>query len=767
MWSHSRIAVQLARYGVIVALALGIVMSVFQIAVDFRKEQDQQDELVSRILKVSAHTAAQATQNLDPVLAGEVAAGLLTYDFIVRVRIVDDLGVLSIDRQVDEIPKGLDWVAPIVGDQILEREIELIEPERGGQVGMLTVSISRRIAMQDFYLRSVVTIGLIIAANLVLLGALTVLYQRLVTRPLSAFTERLLEVSAHDPAPFEDPVGKENAQNELGMMVRATNQILKASRTAMQEASDSQRDLAQREAQFRDFAAAASDWFWETDAHNRIVFVSRRFADLTGLSAEEMIGLTLREFQERHKDLGDDVSELGLGLLHTAMEARTKFRDLPGVIKAVQGPMHVACSGIPIFSKEGTFLGYRGVTRDRSDFVASETERKRLSDTLSHAQKLQAVGQLTGGVAHDFNNLLAVIQGNLELAQVQHPEGRTAELLRSALEATERGAALTHRLLAYARKQPLLPEVIDTRGLLTDFEELLRRTLGEDIELKIIAPNELWRCLADRHQLDTVLLNLGINARDAMPEGGRLVIEAINAHLDADVTGAALDVKPGQYVCIAVTDTGIGMTPDVAAQAFDPFFTTKSAGQGSGLGLSMAFGFAKQSGGHIRLFSEPGQGTTVKLYLPRSAEAKLQPIPRAQPLPIPSDEPTKIMVVEDEQAVRDVVMAHLGSLGYSVIGAGNADEALRIAYKEPEIQLFLLDVVLPGGQSGWVLARNLSKLRPGVKILFMSGYSESAMKDQRQYDRGGVLLQKPFTRTQLSHAIASALGEAAEDRAAG
>ena len=767
MWSHSRIAVQLARYGVVVALALGIVMSVFQIAVDYRKELDRQEDLVSRILMVSAPTAAQATQNLDPVLAGEVAAGLLQYDFIARVEIADDLGVLSIDRRAEPDPSGMAWMSSIMSDQVIIREIDLVEPQRGAEVGKLAVSISRSVAMQDFYQRSIVTVALILAANLVLLGGLTVLYQRLVTRPLSAFTEQLLQVSAHDPAPFPDPVGRENAHNELGMMVRATNQILNASRTAMQEASDSQRDVAQREAQFRDFAAAASDWFWETDAQNRIVFVSRRFADLTGLSAEKMIGLTLREFQERHKEASDDVAELGLGLLHTAMDARTRFRDLPGVLRTVHGTMHVACSGIPIFSKEGIFIGYRGVTRDRSDFVASETERKRLSDTLSHAQKLQAVGQLTGGVAHDFNNLLAVIQGNLELAQVQHPEGRTAELLRSALEATERGAALTHRLLAYARKQPLLPEVIDTRNLLTDFESLLRRTLGEDIELEIIAPPDPWRCLADRHQLDTVLLNLGINARDAMPEGGRLVIEVLNTHLEAMSSGDPLDVKPGQYVCIAVTDTGVGMTPEVAAQAFDPFFTTKSSGQGSGLGLSMAFGFAKQSGGHIRLFSELGQGTTVKLYLPRSTEARVEPLPGGRPLAVPSDEPVKIMVVEDEQAVREVVMAHLGSLGYLVTGAGNADEALRIACEEPEIRLFLLDVVLPGGQSGWVLARNLSKLRPGVKILFMSGYAENAIKDERQYDRGGVLLQKPFTRAQLSLAIASALVDASESRAAG
>ena len=758
MWSRPRIAVQLARYSVAVAIGLSSAILSLLVVSDYRREQARSDELATVILQVGAADASQAVVNADYDLAGALADELLRHEFVVAVRVSGNRGSFLVERTLDRAPEATSWVSLIIRDLEIDREVELVDGRSGNRVGTLTMTQSRLIAMRDFYERSIIATALIFSGILIFFVTLSVIFHRFLTQPLSEFTDRLLRFGADDPKPINGTVSPGIADNEFGKLVRAINQVLQSNRTAMQEARDSQSDLAQREAQFRDFAAAASDWFWETDAQNRVVFVSRRFSDMTGMSAEAMIGLTISGFHDRKARNSEDVADFGMELLHTAMESRSKFRDLPGVIDSPNGQMHVSCSGLPIFSKDGTFQGYRGVTRDRSDLVASEAERQRLADTLAHAQKLQAIGQLTGGVAHDFNNLLAVIQGNLELAEADHPKGdRVSELLRGALEATDRGAALTHRLLAYARKQPLLPEIVETGDMLNEFKEVLRRTLGEAIEIEMQMSGELWRCVADRHQLEIVLLNLGINARDAMPEGGRLTIEAFNTRLDGEVWRESMDVKPGQYVCFSVTDTGVGMPPEVATQAFDPFFTTKPAGQGSGLGLSMAFGFAKQSGGHIRLSSDPGIGTRVDLFLPRSTEAKLRPLPPPKLTALRTGEAIKIMVVEDERAVLDVVTAHLQSLGYSVVGAGDAKQAVELCKKHPDLQLFLLDVVLPGGQSGRGLAQHLGELRPDAKMLFMSGYAADVVTDRSWPEPGVVLLQKPFSRAQLSLAIADTL----------
>jgi PAS domain S-box-containing protein len=382
------------------------------------------------------------------------------------------------------------------------------------------------------------------------------------------------------------------------------------------------------------------------------------------------------------------------------------------------------------------------------------TESKLRDQQLSRAQKMEAVGQLTGGIAHDFNNLLTVILGNLDLLEeLIAADARPTAHLKGALAAAERGAALTQRLLAFARRLPLRAEPIAVNELVGGMGELLGRTLGEDIELKLALAARPPRALADAAQLENALVNLALNARDAMPGGGRLTIETGEAELDEEYARSHAEVKAGRYVMIGVADTGHGMPPAVLERAVEPFFTTKGAGKGTGLGLSMVYGFAKQSGGHLRIYSEPGHGTSVRLYLPL-AEAE----PAAQERrPATTGGNETILVVEDDESVRQLVIVMLESLGYRVAAAADGREALAALEREPHVDLLFTDVVMPRGVSGRELADRAIKARPGLKVLFTSGYTENAIIHHGRLDEGVRLLSKPYQRGDLARKIREVL----------
>jgi PAS domain S-box-containing protein len=387
-----------------------------------------------------------------------------------------------------------------------------------------------------------------------------------------------------------------------------------------------------------------------------------------------------------------------------------------------------------------------------SAFLRDLTEKTRADAQLRQAQKMEAVGRLTGGLAHDFNNLLTVVIGNLELAA--DPAGcgdETATLLAHALTAAEKGAALTHRLLAFSRQQTLQPSQADLGQMAEGMAELLSRTLGEDIEIEFRSHEGLWPALADKSQVESALLNLAINARDAMPAGGKLTIEAANVVLDAGP-----ELQPGDYVMLAVTDTGVGMPAELIEQAVEPFFTTKEVGAGSGLGLSMVYGFAKQSGGHLRIYSEIGHGTTVRLYLPR-AEAG-QAAPSARPLeaaPLRGGE--TILVVEDDDAVRQLAVAHLQALGYRVLEASDGNRAVATLRGGEAVDLLFTDMVMPGGMTGRQLAEEARRMRPGIKVLFTSGYTQNLFAHQGGGDEGFRLLSKPYRRDELARILREVL----------
>jgi light-regulated signal transduction histidine kinase (bacteriophytochrome)/CheY-like chemotaxis protein len=384
-----------------------------------------------------------------------------------------------------------------------------------------------------------------------------------------------------------------------------------------------------------------------------------------------------------------------------------------------------------------------------------------LNERLRQAQKMEAVGQLTGGIAHDFNNLLTGIVGSLELMRNRVAQGRTGELdryLGVAMTAANRAAALTHRLLAFSRRQTLDPKPTDVNRLVASMEELIRRTVGPSIHVETVMSGGLWTTLCDANQLENALLNLSINARDAMPDGGRLTIEAANARLDDAYARRHHDLSPGQYVAISVSDTGAGMPPEVVARAFDPFFTTKPLGQGTGLGLSMVYGFAKQSNGYVRIYSEPGQGTTVRIYLPRSSEAAEAERDRAETLFLaPAPEGGTVLVVDDEPAVRMLVGEVLRDLGYGVIEAADGPQAMKVLEGDRRIDLLVTDVGLPGGMNGRQLADAGRVRRPDLKVLFITGYAENAVVRNGLLDTGMQVMTKPFAMDALASKIRSML----------
>lgn len=405
-------------------------------------------------------------------------------------------------------------------------------------------------------------------------------------------------------------------------------------------------------------------------------------------------------------------------------------------------------------------------TRDLEEAMrrlqAESQERQAAEATLRQAQKMEAVGQLTGGIAHDFNNLLQGIMGSLDILKVRLQLGKLESLeslIHGAMTSAERAAALTHRLLAFSRRQPLDPRPVKANQLIAAMEDLLRRTMGENIRVELVLAGGLWPTLCDAHQLESALLNLCINARDAMPDGGVLTLETSNAWLDDEYTMQQENLKPGQYVCISVSDTGVGMGPDVLARAFDPFFTTKPLGQGTGLGLSMIYGFAKQSEGHARLYSEPGHGTTAKLYLPRHHGEAAAP----EPLPQVGEEHQSmrgevVLVVEDEAMVRSLIIDVLFSLGYRTLEAADGAAAMRIIESKQRIDLLVTDVGLPV-LNGRQLYDAAVSTRPELKVLFITGYAENATLANGMLSPGMEMMTKPFTMEKLARRISRILGD--------
>jgi signal transduction histidine kinase/CheY-like chemotaxis protein len=447
------------------------------------------------------------------------------------------------------------------------------------------------------------------------------------------------------------------------------------------------------------------------------------------------------------------VSEIA-ALSRVISEASVALKERAAARETAEQSLKSLASTLEEKVKERT----RALEDANAEIVAEMSRREEAEDQLRQLQKMDAIGQLTGGIAHDFNNMLAVIMSGLNLMKRRLSRGDTdiGKYLEAAMEGANRAAVLTARLLAFARQQALAPKPVDANKLLSGMSELLRRTLGPTIRIETLLAGGLWRTHADPSQLENAILNLAVNSRDAMPEGGRLTIETQNCHLDETYL-TALAIPAGQYVMIAVTDTGAGMSPEVVSRAFEPFFSTKGVGKGTGLGLSQVYGFVKQSSGHVRIYSEVGQGTTVKIYLPRFLGAELADAGadalRALDLAHPGE---TVLVVEDDERVRRLTVDALNELGYGVTEAAGAAEAIRMLARNPGTDLLLTDIVMPD-IDGRKLAEEALGRYPSLKVLYMTGFTRNAVVHNGVLDDGVNILQKPFTLEQLATKIRSLL----------
>jgi PAS domain S-box-containing protein len=479
---------------------------------------------------------------------------------------------------------------------------------------------------------------------------------------------------------------------------------------------------------------ADRDGVWRT--------VNPAWTKTLGWSEAELLNRT-SEWLEHPDDGGPtrtEVNRLIQGNLTVKFEGRFRHKD--GSYR------WLSWTGVP--DQDHIYAVARDVTAEK----AAADRLKATEEALLQAQKMEAVGQLTGGIAHDFNNLLTGIVGSLDLLQTRLNQGRTenvARYINAAMTSANRAAALTHRLLAFARRQPLIPKSVDANQLVVSLEDLLRRTIGETIDLEIAAPDDLWCTLCDSNQLESALLNLAINARDAMPDGGKLTITTANARIGG-LTAETPALLPGDYICIEVTDTGVGMSAEVAARAFDPFFTTKPIGQGTGLGLSMIYGFARQSNGHVTIDSRLGQGTSIKLYLPRHLGDIAASHASAARVAEHAATGETVLVVEDEPVVRGVILEMLHEEGYRTLEAVDGPSGLRILRTNGRVDLLITDVGLPG-MNGRQLADQARETRPGLKILFVTGYAESVAISDAFLQPGMEMITKPFDLDHLSRRV--------------
>lgn len=495
----------------------------------------------------------------------------------------------------------------------------------------------------------------------------------------------------------------------------------------------------------------ARDPFLVTDMAGVWLSASPAWTEILGWSQEELIGRT-SEWMEHPEDFARRQEQrLTLREGDTAPRYENRFRARDG------GYRTFSWTAVPDAGL--VYCVARDVTEQHAHARAlAETEA-----ALRQAQKMETLGQLTGGVAHDFNNLLQVVTGNLELLQRGLPDDeRLRRAAGNAMQGAERAAMLTQRLLAFARRQPLAPERVNPNRLVSRMSDLLERTLGETIEVETIQAAGAWAVEVDVNQMENALINLAVNARDAMPNGGKLTIEVANTHIDADYAAQEAEVTPGQYVLICLSDTGEGMDADTLSHAIEPFFTTKEVGRGTGLGLSMVYGFIKQSGGHIRVYSEPDQGTAVKIYLPRfhgPLPANDRMVERPAP-PFGTGDET-ILVCEDDEKVRAYAVEVLHELGYQVIEAGDGPTALdALDRASPAVDLLFTDVVLPGGMTGADIAREALARQPDLKVLFATGYARNAIIHHGRLDPGVELLTKPFTYSDLAGKVREMLDPA-------
>jgi PAS domain S-box-containing protein len=750
-WSPGGIGLRLLGAVLLFSSIVTLTLTGFQLYLDYDRERSVIETRLDEIGRSYLGSIGESLWNLDQNQLQ------LQLDGIIRL---PDIRAAEISESADH-PDPIRIAVGKRGPRSVITRLYPLEYVRNGakrKIGVLYVEATLTEVYRQLLNRTLVILASQAAKTFLVSFFIVYMFHWLVTRHLVAIADfvggfnvarppqplHLDRQSPRDPDELDQVVDAFNGmcaslQRAYGDL-RQVNAKLGRDLLVLQQAEEGVRQSEQR---FRDYAETASDWFWETGPDHVFTYISDRVSAF-GIDQAALIG------KRRLDAASDHEAEPQKWREHlVTLERHQPFRNFEYASSDFAGRQRrVRVNGRPIFAADGCFIGYRGTATDL-------TKQHEAEERLRQSQKMDAIGQLTGGVAHDFNNVLTVITGTIDLLQEgmadRPPLAAIAQLIE---EAATRGAEITSQLLTFARRQPLQPRVIDVNGMVTATAKLLKPTLGEHIEIRQVLAGDAWSALADSSQLSAAIVNLAVNARDAMPGGGKLTLETANVTLDE--VDASSEVKTGEFVMIAVTDSGQGIPADIRDRVFEPFFTTKGIGRGTGLGLSMVYGFAKQSGGTVELDSEEGRGTVFRLYLPRSAGLAVM---KAEPVHVtgtPRGHET-ILVVEDDALVQGYVIAQLGSLGYRTLVAGDGVAALALVDQGIEFDLLFTDMIMPGGMNGRQLAEAVRKRRAGVKVLYTSGYTDDAIVHDGQLDPGVILLGKPYRKSDLAQKIREAL----------
>lgn len=743
-WSRSGIGPRLLAAVLLFSSIVTLTLTALQLYLDYDREVGVIETRLEEVGRSTTGSLGESLWNLDQNQLK------LQLDGILRLPSMRAAEV----REIADRPNP---IRVAVGERssrsVVTRDYPLTTAVQGTArtIGVLHVEATLSDVYQQLLNRALVILASQAAKTFIVSLFIIYMVHILVTRHLVAIAEFVSKYSlARPPPPLHLQRRPPYDPDELDKVIDAFNAMcanLGRAYGELREANANlERDLKIRrraeedarasEQRFRDYAETASDWFWETGPDHVFTYISDR-AGAFGMDREALIG-------KRRPDAAiDQDAEVQKWRDHMAtLDRHEPFRKFEYRGRDSAGRLHYfSVNGQPVFAEDGRFMGYRGSATDLTS--QHETEER-----LRQSQKMDAIGQLTGGVAHDFNNVLTVITGTIEIIQeglADKPQ--LAAIAQLIDDAASRGAEITSQLLTFARRQPLEPREIDVNGLVVETAKLLRPILGEHVEIVTRLADDAWLAMADPSQLSSAIVNLAVNARDAMPDGGRLTLETANRELDSTGNGDA-----GSYVMIAVADTGHGIPADIRDRVFEPFFTTKGLGRGTGLGLSMVYGFAKQTGGTVAIESEEGRGTVMRLFLPRSAgEAVARTGPGAAPAAARGHE--TILVVEDDPLVQGYVIAQLGSLGYRMLTASDGATALALVDQGASFDLLFTDIIMPGGMNGRELAEAVRLRRPGVRVLYTSGYTDNTIVHEGHLDPGVALLRKPYRKADLSQKI--------------
>ena len=726
----SPIARRLIIATVLFSSAITLVTTSVQLYVDYNRDLSAIESTLDQIEASSLETLTLGVWSLDGNWIQIQIDGLLQIPDVEFLKV--DAGQFSWEAGVITSTSTITLSYPLRYQALIEDEY----------IGDLTIIVG----LDATYLRLLKNGLQILAGNAIktflVAGFLLLLFQSLITRHLTKLTEHaesFAEQKPFNPLTLDRGSTKNDDNDELARLVSAVNDMCRrlcenvATRDAQHDA------LKNSQERFHDFAMASSDWLWETDAEGRFSWVSEEPRYHLGKKPQE---LSI-----------DPQSDAGWGQYDEALREQREFRDFDYAYLRSDGKTrYLRLSGVPTHDKQGRFAGHLGVASD-------VTQARKVEESMLRAQRLEAVGQLTGGIAHDFNNLMAIVMGNAELLErTVRGDKSASKHVEQIIASVQRGSSLTGRLLAFSRQQALTSDVANAAEIIDGLGDMIQRALGETIALQINHASDLWLATFDIHQFENALVNLAINARDAMPGGGTLLLESGNINVEDEYAKQDDGLLPGEYVIVTVTDGGCGMSSEVLEKVFEPFFTTKDVGQGSGLGLSMVYGFAKQSKGHVSIYSEVGHGTTVKLYLPRAAGKEIQRFDQESgPILEPGTE--HILIVEDNSDVRKVSARILRDQGYEVTEAQDCEEAIKHLEGGQQFDLLFADIVLSGGVSGVGVAKKARQIQPQIKVLFTTGYAMNALRDMEEFDptQPLVVVTKPFRGSDLLRKVRSLL----------